>query len=143
MIMKPIGEEVFVGSQVEVDLVDRAGKKEHLTFVIVPPEAADFSHGYLGVNTPLAQALLGERQGAVIPYLKDDIYAIEVISVIKSDITPPGDATDRREASLKKTIRQVQDTNAIVFASSFSGKWGDYDPDSVTKEKKSEPPESG
>jgi hypothetical protein len=39
---------------------------------------------------------------------------------------------------MKKTLREVEDTNAMVFASSFSGKWGDYDPDSIPKEKNSE-----
>jgi hypothetical protein len=39
---------------------------------------------------------------------------------------------------MKETIREVEDTNAMIFASSFSGKWGDYDPDSIPKEKKSD-----
>jgi Transcription elongation factor, GreA/GreB, C-term len=129
---------ISIGSLVEVILRDRAGKEERLRVVIVPSEAADFPYGYLGVNTPLAQALVGERVGAIIPYLKDDIYSIEVVSVIKSEIIPPMDAEKKRQASLKKAIREVQDTNAITFASSFSGKWGDYDPDSIQKDSKQE-----
>lgn len=128
--------EIAIGSRVEVSLKNRAGETEQLTFVIVPPEAADFANGYLGANTPLAQALLGESTGTVIPYMKDDIYSIEILSVTKSSESPPGDAVDKREASLRKAARQVQDTSAVVFASSFSGKWGDYDPDSIPKEDK-------
>lgn len=131
-------EVIAIGCQVEVRLKDRGGKEEQLTFVIVAPEAADFAKGYLGANTPLARALLGETTGAVIPYLKDDIYSIEVLSVTKSSVNPPTDAVDKRSASLRKATRQVQDTNAMVFASSFSGKWGDYDPDSIPKENKKE-----
>jgi hypothetical protein len=127
-------EFIDVGCQVELILRDREGKPERLTIVIVTPEAADFSQGYLGVNTPLAQSLLGEKAGATIPYLRDDIYSIEVISVTRSSAKPPEDAAHKREASIKKATRAVQDTNAILFASSFSGKWGDYDPDSLPKE---------
>jgi hypothetical protein len=32
----------------------------------------------------------------------------------------------------------VEHTSAVVFASSFSGKWGDYDPDSLPKDDKPE-----
>ena len=138
--MQPQLQVITVGCQVDLDLKDREGKKEHLSVLIVPDEAADFAHGYLGLNTPLAQVLLGESAGTIIPYLKDDIYSIEVISVKKSAVTPPKDAANKRAASLKKAMREVEDTNAIVFASSFSGKWGDYDPDSIPKENKPEEP---
>lgn len=136
MVAKP--EEIAIGCRVEVRLKDRGDKEEQLTFVIVPAEAADFAKGYLGENTPLARALLGETAGAIIPYLKDDIYSIEVLSVTKSDVNPPTDAAEKRAASLRKTTRQVQDTSARIFASSFSGKWGDYDPDSIPDETKNE-----
>ena len=136
--MKLSAEVISVGCQVELDLSDREGNKERLRVLIVPDEAADFAHGYLGQNTPLARVLSGEKAGVVIPYLKDDIYSIEVLSVTKSDVAPPKDAANRREASLKKAMREVENTNAIVFASSFSGKWGDYDPDSIPKEDRPE-----
>jgi hypothetical protein len=138
MAMDQQSEPIRIGSQVEVILRDREGKQERLTVVIVPPEAADFAHGYLGQNTPLAQVLLGEKAGTIIPYLKDDIYSIEVVAVTKTAVMPDGAAAKKREASLKKAMRQVEDTNAMVFASSFSGKWGDYDPDSIPQENKPE-----
>jgi len=136
--MRTQTEAINLGSQVELILRNWEGEEERLTVLIVLDEAADFVHGYLSLNTPLAQAILGEKAGTIIPYLKDDIYSIEVVSVIKSEMQPPTDAANKREASLKKTMRKVQDTNAIVFASSFSGKWGDYDPDSIPKENKPE-----
>lgn len=132
--MKPIA----IGCHVEVNLIDREGKKEALSVDIVPDEAADFSEGYLGISTPLAQALLGEKEGTVIPYLKGDIHAIEVLSVSPSKNKPPIDAAEKRRAEFIKTTQEVQHTSAVVFASSFSGKWGDYDPDSLPKEGKEE-----
>lgn len=115
--------------------MDRAGNKERLKVVIVPDEAADFAHGYLGENTPLGKVLLGEKVGTTIPYLKDDILGIEILMVSKPTNKPPDDVAKKRGAMMKKAMREVEDTNAMVFASSFSGKWGDYDPDSIPKEK--------
>jgi hypothetical protein len=129
---------IKVGSQVEIILHSREGQEERMSVILVPAEAADFAQGYLGENTPLARALIGEKAGTTIPYLKDDIYSIEIVSAATAEIQPPTDAAKKREASLKKAMREVQDTNAIAFASSFSGKWGDYDPDSIPKEDEPE-----
>ncbi|OGO62037.1 MAG: hypothetical protein A2029_08580 [Chloroflexi bacterium RBG_19FT_COMBO_47_9] len=112
-------------------LVDRTGKKERLDIDIVSDEAADFANGFLGTSTPLAKVLLGERVGNIIPYLKDDILAIEILSVAISTTKPPENAQEKRQSMMDKAIREVEHTNAIIFASSFSGKWGDYDPDSL------------
>ena len=118
------------------DLIDRAGHKERLSVVIVADESADFEHGYLSENTPLGKVLLGERPGNVIPYLKDDIMAIEILQVTKATDLPSLDAAEKRKVRMRKAIREVENTSAMVFASSFSGKWGDYDPDSIPKENK-------
>ena len=128
---------IAVGCHVEVNLLDREGKKIRLSFEIVPDESADFEHGFLGVSTPIAKTLLGEKEGYTIPYLRDDILAIEILSVTQSMTKPPGDAKEKRQARLNKTIQEVERTNAVVFASSFTGKWGDYDPDSLPKEEPS------
>jgi hypothetical protein len=136
--MKSQPDIITVGSEVELELVDRAGKKERMKVVIVDDKAADFTHGYLSENTPIAKALLGEKSGNTIPYLKEDILSIQILSVTQPISKPPEDAAEKREAMMKKTLREVQDTNAIVFASSFSGKWGDYDPDSIPKDNESE-----
>ncbi len=125
---------VNIGSHIELHFIDREGKKEKLSFDIVPDEAADFSHGYLGAGTPLAKALVGEKAGVTIPYLKDDIYAIEILSVTPSKNKSFDNTQEKRQAKLNKAIHEVEHTSAVVFASSFSGKWGDYDPDSLPKE---------
>ena len=134
---------ITVGCHVELILLDRAGKKDRLNIDIVPDESADFPHGFLGESTPLAKVLLGERAGIVIPYLKFDILAIEILSVTPSTIKAPDDAQEKRQAKINKAIRQVEHTNAMVFASSFSGKWGDYDPESLPIDEKPKEDESG
>jgi hypothetical protein len=127
---------ITVGSHVELNLIDRNGKKDLLSIDIVEDESADFSQGYLGKSTPLARVLFGEKPGVTIPYLKDDILAIEILSVSASSNIPPDDAQAKRQEKLKHAMQQVQHTNAVVFASSFTGKWGDYDPDSLGDELK-------
>jgi hypothetical protein len=136
--MKSQPGSITLGCEVVIELNYRSGNKERIKFVIVDEKAAEFSQGYLSENTPIAKAILGEKSGNIIPYLKEDILSIHILEVTQSPKKPPEDATEKREAMMKKTMREVQDTNAMVFASSFSGKWGDYDPDSITKEKKSE-----
>ena len=55
-----------------------------------------------------------------------------------STIKPPENAQEARENRMKKTINEVEHTSAVVFASSFSGKWGDYDPDSLPDQEEAE-----
>jgi hypothetical protein len=129
--MESQNTRIKVGCHVEVNMVDRVGKKDQLAIDIVPDEEADFSTGFLGESTPMAQVLLGEREGVIIPYLKDDIFAIEILSVSQSTRTPSIAAQENRQSKMNKAIREVEHTNAVIFASSFSGKWGDYDPDSI------------
>ncbi len=133
MSMEPQSELITVGCEVEVELISRSGDKERLSLVIVQDDAADFAQGYLSEKTPLAKALIGEKVGNIIPYMKDDILAIHVLQVSKAEQKPLSDASARREAMRRKAMQEVQDTSAMVFASSFSGKWGDYDPDSIPK----------
>jgi hypothetical protein len=45
------------------------------------------------------------------------------------------DLAAKRQTQFNKAVRDVERTNAINFASSFSGKWGDYDPDSLPKDQ--------
>ncbi len=124
-------------------LLDRMGSKELMEIDIVPDELADYIHGFLGESTPLAKVLLGERAGSVIPYLKDDLLAIEILSVTPSINKPAENTKEKRQAMMDKAIREVEHTNAVVFASSFSGKWGDYDPDSLPATKNPEEDEPG
>jgi hypothetical protein len=125
---------ISIGCHVELNLLDLEGGRVRLSVDIVPDESADFQQGFLGLGTPLAKILVGEKSGTVIPYLKDDIYAIEILSVSASKVHPQEDIQKKRQANLARAIHEVEHTSAVVFASSFSGKWGDYDPESLPEE---------
>jgi Transcription elongation factor, GreA/GreB, C-term len=118
------------GFLIQVELAHEEGT-ERLEFVIVPDEQADFSAGFLGASTPLAQAILGKPVDSTVPYAVGDARSVCVLSISKTDKNPPQDTAARREESLRRAVEQSDKTNAMIFASSFSGKWGDYDPEGI------------
>lgn len=132
--------EIDLGMEVELELTTDEGK-ERMKVIIVPEESADFARGFLGINTPLATAILYHRSGDQIAYRSGDIHAVKVLSVKKSQTQPSDGAAARREAALKKAADEVDRTNAMLFASSFSGKWGDYDPKAADWEENETKPD--
>lgn len=121
---------VHPGLLVQVEIAYQS-ESERLEFIIVPDAQADFAQGFLGASTPLAQAVLDEPLGALIPYFAGDARSVKVLSISPTDKKPPADAAARREQVLRQAVEQAEQTSAMMFASSFSGKWGDYDPQVV------------
>lgn len=119
---------VQIGAHVELELIDEQGGCEPLAVDIVKAQSADLAQGFLGANTPLARAIRGLAAGAEAPYAMGDIRRVRILSVTPSQVVAPADAKARREAALQKALQDAERTNAEIFASSFSGKWGDYDP---------------
>ena len=130
---EPKKHSADLGMQVEIDLVTIDGT-DRLEMEIVPDNYADFTLGYLGISTPLARTILGRKAGETIPYPVEGGIAVRLIHVAPSQKAPPTEIAERRQAVLRKAVDQSDHTNAVLFASSFSGKWGDYDPDSITNE---------
>ncbi len=133
---KPDGEmvQIWTGCAVAVELVYQDGSREKLAFQIVPDHLSDFSQGYLGEGTRLAQALLGRRAGERLAYQADDIAEVVILGARLAESGPDESVAARREASMKKALRQSELANLIAFAASFNSKWGDYDPKSLTDE---------
>ena len=129
------------GSHVLVELLDASGETQQLEFDLVPDESADFSRGYLGLSTPLAQALLDQPAGAVLPYQQADILQVSILSLTPSASLPLSDLARQREETARKALQQIQRTDAMIFASSFSGKWGNYDPDGIAHWEETRPDE--
>ena len=129
------------GSHVVVELLDSSGEIQQLEFDLVPDESADFSRGYLGLSTPLAQAILDQPAGAVLPYQQADILQVRILSLTPSASLPLSDLARQREETARKALQQIQRTDAMIFASSFSGKWGNYDPDGIAHWEETHPDE--
>jgi hypothetical protein len=122
-----------VGTHVVIELLLVEGV-ERLEFDLVTEEAADFHAGFLSVDTPLGQAILGEKPGITVPYFSEDTLAIRLLEVGPARLPPPAGLQARRQENLRKAIDASDRTNAMLFASSFSGKWGDYDPSGFIEE---------
>jgi hypothetical protein len=119
---------VQIGARVDLELIDDQGTCEPLAVDIVKAQSADLAQGFLGANTPLARAIRGLTAGSEAPYAMGDIRRVRIVRVTPSQTIAPADARERREAVLQKALSDAERTNAEIFASSFSGKWGDYDP---------------
>jgi hypothetical protein len=118
------------GMHVMVELLDAGGAGERLECDIVPDAAADLVRGFLGEGTPLGRAIRDARAGSLVAYRQADIVRVRVISVEPAR-SSPGRAAAQKEEVIRKAVEEAERTNAILFASSFSGKWGDYDPEGM------------
>ena len=124
-------EQIGLGTHVEIDLIDEQGNAERMAFDLVPAQQADVSQGLISADAPLGQAIRGKFVDTTIPYQMGDIRQIRIVSVRPGQLSSTKDADARRAAVLKKALDDAERTNAQMFASSFSGKWGDYDPDGM------------
>ena len=133
------------GLLVQVEIAYTPGaeiEKERLEIVIVPDELADFTAGFLGQGTPLAQAILGEPLGRVVSYFTGDALSVTILSITTTSKIPSPETAMRRQERYRQALEQSDRTNAMIFASSFSGKWGDYDPQGIEKWE-AQPPVAG
>ena len=119
---------VGLGTHVEVELTGESGAGERLSFDIVPDAQADFAHGFLGVGTRLAQAILGQPAGSVVPYQAGDVVQAQVLSVTLDVRVPPDDVAAKRQAVIQQAVAQSDLVSDMAFALAVGSKWGDYDP---------------
>jgi hypothetical protein len=116
-----------VGSFVEVELVEKSGAAEKLTFTLVEDSQADFSAGFLGRGTPLARAILGRKAGETLPYLLGDLVQVRILAVQPKGQVQTENVTARRQATLRRAVSHSDYVNALIFAGSVNSKWGEYD----------------
>jgi hypothetical protein len=127
---KPNSVELQVarGTHVEVELLTVSGKREALGLDIVADQDADFSLGFLGMGTPLAQAILGHYAGSRVPYQKADFVEVRILAVTPSQATPSGDAALNRQAVIDEAVSKSNLADTVRLALAVDVKWGGYDP---------------
>lgn len=123
--------KVEIGSRVRVELINEVGASEILNVALVPEEYADLRSGLLGVNTPLAQTILGRQEGEHLPYSLGDLRSVRILTVRPPTTPQSSDAVARRKAALRKAIQHSDYVNAMIFAGAVNSKWGDYDIDKL------------
>lgn len=117
-----------VGRRVQIVLIHEDGGEEALTLDIVPDAAADFEQGLLGAGTLLAKAIAGKHTGDIVVYRIGDLRSVRLLAVTRSPVDLDHSAAERRQEVIDKAVSESDRTNALNFASSFSSKWGGYDP---------------
>ncbi len=122
---------VRVGRRVEIVLIHENDEEEPLTLDIVNDAVADFEQGLLGASTSLAKAIVGARGGDVIDYRVGDLRAVRVMTVARSPSDLDHSASERRQQVIDRAVSESDRTNALNFASSFSSKWGSYEPEGI------------
>jgi hypothetical protein len=122
---------VAIGTHVEVELVTEPGGSERMAFDVVPDSKADFSSGFLGAGTPLAQAILGHGAASRVRYEAADIVEVRILSVAPAASPPPGDAEARRQAVIGKAVSKSNLADTLQLALTVDVKWGDYDPEGI------------
>ena len=129
---------VKVGCHVELELSDNSGVVDRLSVDIVSDRSADFKAGFLGESTPLARTILDQPAGRTVQYRVGDLQTVRILSVSPSQAQADENAAARRQEAIQRAVAESDRTNAILFASSFSGKWGDYDPQGIEQWNKDE-----
>lgn len=120
--------KIWTGRHVELEVSYSDGEIERLSLDIVADASAEFEQGFLGESTPLARAIIGHTSGSVVAY---QAGIVKILSVSQSISDPPLDAAKRRDEVIQKAVSDSDRTSVMLFASSFNGKWGDYDPKSL------------
>jgi hypothetical protein len=118
---------IKIGSYVEVELISATGETECLAFDLVRDAAADFAVGFLGVSTPLGQAIVGRPAGVTVPYRLADVVAVRIVSVTESRRVPDAGAAAARQAVAREAVERHDREEMARLSLTFSSKWGDWD----------------
>ena len=124
---------VDLGTHVELELIDETGTGEELALELVPDDQADFVNGFLGIGTPLAQAILGKSAGEIVAYRLDDVTRVRIVSVTSATRIQAENVAARRQAVIQQAVAESERISDMVFALAVGSKWGDYDPGSATE----------
>jgi hypothetical protein len=119
---------VALGTHVQVELIDESGASELLAFDIVEDAQADFAHGFLGIGTPLAQAIKGKSAGSSVSYRVGDVVQVCVLKVTQAERAPEEDVAAKRQAVIQEAVAHSDRITDMAFALAVGSKWGDYDP---------------
>jgi hypothetical protein len=119
---------VALNTTVTLILFTANGGSEQMTVHLVSDSRADYARGLFGANTPLGRALLGHAEDETLPYPEGDVVRLYIVSVQPLQTDAPEKSA---EDVIKQAVTDINHTNAVLFASSYSSKWGDYDPDGI------------
>jgi hypothetical protein len=131
----PTNLRVSLYTNVQLEMVFKSGESERMSFLLVPDADAEYYSGFLGETTPLAKTILGRTAGVTVPYYRGDIQQVRILSVQPGSKTGASEAAAKRHLETEDAEEETARTNAMTFATTVEGKWGEYDADSLEKIK--------
>lgn len=121
-------DTVLLGTRVELELVNSHGEAEALTVDLVDEAHADMDAGRLGMNTPLARALVGRKAGTEAPYAMGDIRRVRIRRVTWAPALADAErSAEARRAAVDEARRRAVKTLSENVATSMNNKWGSYE----------------
>ncbi len=125
---------VALNTRVELELIARDKTREKIQCVIVGDDAADFANGFLSINTPLSQTILGHAADETLAYKRGDIVQVKILAVQNASTDAVTEAAEQRDQALRRARDKAELANMVSFALTFDSKWGDYDPEQIVKQ---------
>ena len=125
---------IALGTQVHLELIARDKTCEKIECTLVQDDAADFSKGLLGANTPLARTILGHTAGETLSYQRGDIVQVKILAVQPAQAAHDTTAAEQRSEALRRARDKADLASMVSFALTFDSKWGDYDPEQIVKQ---------
>ncbi|MGL4651666.1 MAG: GreA/GreB family elongation factor [Caldilineaceae bacterium] len=121
-------DKVLLGTRVTLDLVNSHGEAETMTVDLVDEANADIDAGRLGLNTPLARALVGRPAGGEVAYVMGDIRRVRICALSWAPASPEAEgAAEARRAAVEEARRRAVKTLSENVATSMNNKWGSYE----------------
>ena len=127
---------VEIGKCVVVNMVLASGESERAELEIVAPEHAAGTEGLLSSESPFARAILGKAVGERVPYVREDLRALEILEIREGARC---NKHARERDALAEIERRIADETAIHTALTSDGWWGVTGPELdnlIDKEKK-------
>ena len=130
-IFEDEGLRAGLGTHVDLDLLDESGASNispSISSQTAPPTTPAASSAKARL---CAKPIRGHVAGDLMAARVGDACQVQLLAVRPGTPVSVAQIAAEKQAILDKAIRESDRTTAAIFASSFSGKWGDYDPDGI------------
>jgi hypothetical protein len=121
--------------------MNEAGETQRLEFDLVSAQEADYYAGFLGENTPLGKAILGQAAGSQVAYENDgEMIRVRILQATPSTRRPQPGRERKRQETIRQAVRDSQLKDRLSVATSMGNKWGDLDADGFARSLEDERP---
>lgn len=133
MLDTPLFEKIDLYTHVTLELLED-GETQRLEFDLVSAQEADYYQGFLGVDTSLGQAILGQRPGSRLTYFMGETpIDVRILAIAPTTRLADPHRLDQRQATIQQAVTESVLKDRLAVATSMGNKWGDLDADGFAK----------